>query len=246
MLASLSLSHPQSVESAVSLFYENFWVHYNEPVKPENTLAIVRTIVGSEEEAKKVIDSTKSEEVKKKLASNTDQAFKDGAFGLPWFVGKFCAMQFLMGECYVKRSTNVLLQQQTRRVRVRVSGVWTTWLNYVTIWVLRDLVVKDGELSSEEVSHEEVKAHYSSVRQIPGVHMTRQGNIQLLLIVVRYSRFHLEYLSLLFGPITCSVHLHAFSINNGSLYSKNVLQSRCLGNFNRMVRQDTGPLVFTH
>lgn len=87
VLTSLSLSHPQSVESAIALFYENYWVHYNEPVKPENTLAIIRTIVGSDEAAQKVIDGAKDEEVKKALAANTDKAFKDGAFGLPWFAG---------------------------------------------------------------------------------------------------------------------------------------------------------------
>ncbi|OSS54401.1 hypothetical protein B5807_01559 [Epicoccum nigrum] len=85
-LASLSITHPQSVESAISLFYENTWVQWGEPTKPENLLAILRTIVGSEEEAKRVLEKTKTDEVKKVLTSNTDQAFKDGAFGLPYFV----------------------------------------------------------------------------------------------------------------------------------------------------------------
>jgi 2-hydroxychromene-2-carboxylate isomerase len=87
-LASLSISHPQSVASAISLFYENTWVQWGEPTKPENLLAILRTIVGSDDEAKKVLERTKSDEVKKVLAQNTDQAFKDGAFGLPYFVGE--------------------------------------------------------------------------------------------------------------------------------------------------------------
>lgn len=87
-LTSLSLTHPERLESAISLFYENFWVQWNDPTKPERLSSIVKTIVGSEEEAEKVVGSTKSEEVKKKLASNTNAAFEDGAFGLPWFVGK--------------------------------------------------------------------------------------------------------------------------------------------------------------
>ncbi|KAL6709770.1 hypothetical protein ACN47E_001199 [Coniothyrium glycines] len=85
-LASLSVNHPDKVESAVSLFWENFWVRYNEPTKPENLLAIVKAVLGSEEEAQKVIASTKNDDVKKTLVANTDKAFKDGAFGLPWFV----------------------------------------------------------------------------------------------------------------------------------------------------------------
>jgi hypothetical protein len=64
-------------------------VQWGEPTKPENLLAILRTIVGSEDEAKRVLEKTKTDEVKKLLASNTDQAFKDGAFGLPYFVGEY-------------------------------------------------------------------------------------------------------------------------------------------------------------
>jgi 2-hydroxychromene-2-carboxylate isomerase len=94
VLAALSISHPQSVTSAISLLFQNFWVHYTEPTKPENLLALVKTIVGSEEEAKKVIEQSKSEEAKKLLTANTDDAFKDKAFGLPWFVGK-CVLGLL-------------------------------------------------------------------------------------------------------------------------------------------------------
>jgi 2-hydroxychromene-2-carboxylate isomerase len=78
---------------AVGLFWQNFWVHWNDPVKPENLLAIVRTVVGSDEDAQKVVERTKSDEVKKVLSGNTDQAFKDGAFGLPWFVGEWRVLE---------------------------------------------------------------------------------------------------------------------------------------------------------
>jgi 2-hydroxychromene-2-carboxylate isomerase len=88
-LASLELSHSQKVESAVGLFYENFWVQWNEPTKPENTQAILRTVLGSDEEARKVVERTKTDEVKKALNGNTNKAFEDGAFGLPWFVGEY-------------------------------------------------------------------------------------------------------------------------------------------------------------
>lgn len=74
------------------MFYENFWAHWNEPTKPENLQAIVRTVVGSDEEATKVIERTKSDEVKGLLSENTQKAFKDGAFGLPWFVGKLLVL----------------------------------------------------------------------------------------------------------------------------------------------------------
>lgn len=98
VLTSISLSHPQSLPSAIALFWQNFWVHWTDPLKPENMLAIVKTIVGSEEEALKVIERAKSEEVKKKLATSTDQAYKDGAFGLPWFVGESRFESYIMNK----------------------------------------------------------------------------------------------------------------------------------------------------
>lgn len=52
----------------------------------------MRTVVGSDEEATKVIERTKSDEVKGLLSENTQKAFKDGAFGLPWFVGKLLVL----------------------------------------------------------------------------------------------------------------------------------------------------------
>jgi 2-hydroxychromene-2-carboxylate isomerase len=87
-LVSLSLSHPQKIERAIQLFYENFWAQWNDPTKPENLQAVLRTALGSDAEAQKVIERTKTEEVKQTLGGNTTKAFEDGAFGLPWFVGK--------------------------------------------------------------------------------------------------------------------------------------------------------------
>ncbi|KAF2644211.1 HCCA isomerase/glutathione S-transferase kappa [Massarina eburnea CBS 473.64] len=86
VLAALSLSHPQSLPAAFSLFWQNFWVHYNEPTAPENLVALVGTLVGSREAAEKVLGESKGEEVKGVLMGNTERAFGEGAFGLPWFV----------------------------------------------------------------------------------------------------------------------------------------------------------------
>jgi 2-hydroxychromene-2-carboxylate isomerase len=84
-------------------------------MKPENLNAIVHTVVGSEEEAKKVVDRTKSEEVKKRLSENTDRSFKEGAFGLPWFVGKF-------RSCSCQGDVTNWDQRRTRKVRRRNTG----------------------------------------------------------------------------------------------------------------------------
>jgi 2-hydroxychromene-2-carboxylate isomerase len=73
----------------MALFYEHTWVRWTEPTKPANLLALVQKVVGSHEAAERVLEATKSDEVKKVLAKNTDSAFKDGAFGLPYFVGEY-------------------------------------------------------------------------------------------------------------------------------------------------------------
>lgn len=100
VLTAISISHPHSLPSAISLFYQNFWVHYNEPTKPETLLAIVSTIVGGNEEAKKVVEASKGEEAKKKLSANTDLAFQEGAFGLPWFIGECVVDNWILQSRY--------------------------------------------------------------------------------------------------------------------------------------------------
>ncbi|CBX90196.1 hypothetical protein IAQ61_001694 [Plenodomus lingam] len=85
-LTSLALARPELLESAVALFWEHTWVLWREPDKAENILALMKTVVGGEEEARRIVEAMQSEEVKRALVANTEQAFKDGAFGLPWFV----------------------------------------------------------------------------------------------------------------------------------------------------------------
>ncbi|KAF1838715.1 HCCA isomerase/glutathione S-transferase kappa [Decorospora gaudefroyi] len=82
-LVSLSLSHPDKLEHAIALFYEAFWVRWDEPTRPEKIHSVLTTVLGSGEEADKVMQA---EGVKGVLSGNTEKAFRDGAFGLPWFV----------------------------------------------------------------------------------------------------------------------------------------------------------------
>ena len=139
-LVALSLSHPQKVESAIRLFWESFWVQWNDPTKMENMQAILRTALGSDKEAKEVIERTKTDEVKKALSANTSKAFEDGAFGLPWFVGECYLLCGLDDWAHV----NCRLQLRMGRERRRDTGAWITWVSYVITWVSRDLVVRDG------------------------------------------------------------------------------------------------------
>ncbi|KAL5398432.1 hypothetical protein PMIN06_006560 [Paraphaeosphaeria minitans] len=86
VLTTLSLSHPAALPAALALFWQSYWVHWNDPSTEENILVILRTIVASEEEAGKVLEKSGGEQVKKKLGEDTERAVEEGAFGLPWFV----------------------------------------------------------------------------------------------------------------------------------------------------------------
>ncbi|KAI4659796.1 uncharacterized protein J4E79_006332 [Alternaria viburni] len=124
-LVSLSLSHPQKLERAIELCYENFWAHWNDPTKPENLQAILGTVLGSDEEAQKVIARTKTEEVKQALGGNTTKAFEDGAFGLPWFVGKRRIGALSDNQ---KVFVDHVRQLPTREERPRGTGASITWI----------------------------------------------------------------------------------------------------------------------
>ncbi|KAF2441127.1 thioredoxin-like protein [Karstenula rhodostoma CBS 690.94] len=88
VLTALSLSHPSALPSALALFWQSYWVHWNDTSTEGNMLAIVITVVGSEEEARKVLEASHGAEVKKRLGEDTEMAVREGAFGLPWFVGE--------------------------------------------------------------------------------------------------------------------------------------------------------------
>lgn len=96
-LASLSVSHPQKIERAIELFYYDFWVEWNDPTKSATLQAILGTALNSDEEAREVVERARTEEVKQKLVDNTNNAFENGAFGLPWFTGEF-QFHVLSGE----------------------------------------------------------------------------------------------------------------------------------------------------
>ncbi|KAF2831918.1 thioredoxin-like protein [Ophiobolus disseminans] len=86
VLCALQIVHPDSLPAALARFWQDFWVDWKDPLKPGNLLSIVAEVLGSEEEARRVVESTKSEECKKRLSANTEEAFAEGAFGLPYFV----------------------------------------------------------------------------------------------------------------------------------------------------------------
>ena len=75
------------VPATVAALYKHFFVSHKPIVKPDDFKSVLESVLG-EGLAAKVAE--KSGDVGKKvLSENSDQAIKEGAFGLPWFVGMF-------------------------------------------------------------------------------------------------------------------------------------------------------------
>ncbi|CAK3852109.1 related to 2-hydroxychromene-2-carboxylate isomerase [Lecanosticta acicola] len=84
-LCYISQSHPQLLAKALDALFHAFWVE----TKTIGKVDVIREALGKalgEQVAEDVVKGLGSEAAKKALKENSDQAFKDGAFGLPWFV----------------------------------------------------------------------------------------------------------------------------------------------------------------
>ncbi|GAB1737688.1 hypothetical protein NU219Hw_g2101t1 [Hortaea werneckii] len=76
-----------TLDACFAALYHAFWVDLVSPInKPENFLPVLAPVLGGEGTAKEMFEKGNSAEAKKVLAGNTEQAFREGAFGLPWFV----------------------------------------------------------------------------------------------------------------------------------------------------------------
>jgi 2-hydroxychromene-2-carboxylate isomerase len=84
-LCYVQLEHPAKLTAAFDALYRTFWVEGNPIQKPEIITAALQNVF-SEAEVKDIMAKTGTPEVKKAMAANTDLAFKEGAFGMPWFV----------------------------------------------------------------------------------------------------------------------------------------------------------------
>lgn len=87
ILTAISVSHPESLPAALSQFWQWYWVENKDPTKPDAALDIVTAVLGKEE-AVKILEASKSDEVKSKLTKNTEWVVNEEAFGLPWFIGE--------------------------------------------------------------------------------------------------------------------------------------------------------------
>jgi 2-hydroxychromene-2-carboxylate isomerase len=79
-------AHPEKLVAAIDVLYAAFWVENKAISKPETVVEALGKVFGGEEAKKIVEQGAKSDEAKEGLKKNTQLAWKDGAFGLPWFV----------------------------------------------------------------------------------------------------------------------------------------------------------------
>lgn len=84
ILAALTIIEPSQdvLVKAVDALYKAYWVEHTDVSKPENHLRVIAGAVG-EDLCKKAAELA-PKEGKALVLKNSEQAFNDGAFGLPW------------------------------------------------------------------------------------------------------------------------------------------------------------------
>ncbi|EAA26768.2 HCCA isomerase/glutathione S-transferase kappa [Neurospora crassa] len=88
VLAGIEASSSQSqsaVIAALDALYKAFWALGQPIYEPAQLRSVLASSLGGEEAADKVLGAAQTAEVKQRLVENTDKAFAEGAFGLPWF-----------------------------------------------------------------------------------------------------------------------------------------------------------------
>ena len=89
VLTALDMEKADALPNALSALYHAFWVERQPLQKPEIAIpCFAKALGGSEQDAKAVFEKGNSPDAKSLLVKNTDIAFQEGAFGLPWFIGR--------------------------------------------------------------------------------------------------------------------------------------------------------------
>jgi len=84
-LCAVSTLFPDKLPSAFDALYKAFWVE-GKTINQADVISSALATKFPEGEVKQVMEKIAAPEVKKLLASNTEKALGEGAFGLPWFV----------------------------------------------------------------------------------------------------------------------------------------------------------------
>ncbi|KAJ5810297.1 2-hydroxychromene-2-carboxylate isomerase [Penicillium pulvis] len=84
-LCSVAQKAPTKLASVIEALYHSLWVERNSKIgEPEGFAPILEAILGKQS-TQEILSDTTQADIKAFLNANTDQAFKVGAFGLPWF-----------------------------------------------------------------------------------------------------------------------------------------------------------------
>ncbi|BDD58571.1 hypothetical protein MAP00_003838 [Monascus purpureus] len=84
-LCAISLKWPDKFIPVTDALYHSFWVEGNAKIgQPEGFLPVLERVLGKDG-AEEVFKASTLPDVKERLVSNTSQALKSGAFGIPWF-----------------------------------------------------------------------------------------------------------------------------------------------------------------
>ena len=88
-LTALQKSHPDKLAPAIGALFQAFWARH-EPVHEAETLRKVlgSVLPGGEKDAAMIVERAGEKEIKNVLQKRTEELVNDGAFGLPWFIGK--------------------------------------------------------------------------------------------------------------------------------------------------------------
>jgi 2-hydroxychromene-2-carboxylate isomerase len=77
--------HPEKLQDAIQALYKAFWVETKTISDPKVVAGALESALGKAL-AEEIMAAVGSEPVKAALKENTDKAFKDGCFGIPFFV----------------------------------------------------------------------------------------------------------------------------------------------------------------
>jgi len=85
-LTALSVARPDLLPTALDALYAALWTEPNEADLPDPKVfgPLLAKVLG-EDVVRENLDRMGAADVKKRLVGNTDRAFAEGAFGLPWF-----------------------------------------------------------------------------------------------------------------------------------------------------------------
>jgi 2-hydroxychromene-2-carboxylate isomerase len=85
-LCALQMERPDVLPDALAVLYHALWVEHRQINKPEISISLLTQVLkGSQETAKELLVKGASPEAKALLTKNTNLAFEQGPFGLPWF-----------------------------------------------------------------------------------------------------------------------------------------------------------------